>query len=105
MNIDLIIRAIISAFIIVSSPLVLVGIKKLVDKVKDDKLRELVLTFVEAADQMLKQVDPTGEQRKQYVLNSLKEMGVENNTYVNALIEQAVLGLWYYKPTVEEKEV
>ncbi len=103
MNTDLIFRIIISAFIIVSSPFIIVGIKRLVDKIKDDKLRETIITFVEAADQMLKRVDPTGEKRKQYVLDSLKELGIEENTYVNALIEQAVLGLWYYQP--KEKEV
>ena len=103
-NLDLILRVVVSAFIVVFSPLALVLIKKYVDKVQDEKLRRIVLTFVEAADQMLKKVDPTGEQRKAYVLKSLADMGINNSAYVNALIEQAVLGLWYYTPEVEEPE-
>lgn len=100
-NLDLIFKLVVSAFIIVSSPLIIILIKKVVDKIKDARLREIILTFVEAADQMLKKVDPTGEQRKAYVLKSLAELGIENNAYINALIEQAVLGLWYYQPEQE----
>lgn len=94
MDVNLILRIVVSVFIIVSSPFILRLIKKYVDKIQDEKLRSIVLTFVEAADQMLKETDPTGEKRKAYVLESLKELGIENSTYINALIEQAVLGLW-----------
>lgn len=104
MDVNLILRIIVSVFILVLSPFVLSLVKKYIDKVQDDKLRRIILTFVEAADQLLKKVDPTGEQRKAYVLMSLKELGIDNNAYVNALIEQAVLGLWYYTP-VDKVEV
>ena len=106
MNPDLILKVVVS--ILVLSPLVIAYIKKLVDKAQDEKLRELILTFVEAADQMLKAVDPTGEKRKEYVLKSLHELNIEWSPYIDALIEQAVLGLWYYQPnkeiSTEEKE-
>lgn len=102
MDVSLVLKIVVSVVIVILSPLVLVLIKKYVDKVQDDKLRNIILTFVEAADQMLKKVDPTGEERKAYVLKSLKDMGIMESAYVNALIEQAVLGLWYYTP--EEKE-
>ena len=101
MDVNLILKVVVSVFILVLSPFVLSLFKKYIDKVQDDKLRNIILTFVEAADQMLKKVDPTGEQRKEYVLKSLEEMGIKNNAYINALIEQAVLGLWYYQPEQE----
>ena len=106
MEVEKITKIVVSAFIIVASPFVLLLIKRFADKIKDDKLRDIIVTFVEAADQMLKKVDPTGEQRKAYVLKALEEVGITNSAYVNALIEQAVLGLWYYEPnTKDEKEV
>ena len=105
MDVNLILKVVVSVAILALSPFVLSLFKKYIDKVQDDKLRNIILTFVEAADQMLKKVDPTGEDRKAYVLRSLHEMGIEENTYINALIEQAVLGLWYFDPEVEEKKV
>ena len=99
----MIMKVVVSAFIIVASPLVLVLIKKLIDRVQDAKLRETILTFVEAADQMLKKVDPTGEKRKEYVIKCLEELGIMQSAYINALIEQAVLGLWYFGPDTEEE--
>ena len=104
MEVEQITKLVVSAFIIVASPFVLLLIKRFADKIKDDKLRETIVTFVEAADQMLKKVDPTGEQRKAYVLKALEEVGITNSAYVNALIEQAVLGLWYFNPADRKKE-
>lgn len=89
-----IIRITLCVLIVVSSPLILSIIKKYLDKLKDDKLRSMVKTFVEAAEQTLKDKDPTGEKRKQYVINSLKSLDIDYNDYVDALIEQAVLLLW-----------
>lgn len=89
-----IIRITLCAFIVVSSPLVLRAIKKYVDNVEDQKLRNIVTTFVEAAEQLYKEVDETGERRKQYVINSLESLGIKYNAYVDALIEQAVLMLF-----------
>ena len=80
-------------------------VRKNIKKIEDQKLRDTILTFVEAADQMLKEQDPTGEARKQYVVDSLNSMDIEVDEYVNALIEQAVLGLWYYQPNKEEPEI
>lgn len=105
MEVEQITKLVVSAFIIVASPFVLLLIKRFADKIKDDKFRETIVTFVEAADQMLKKVDPTGEQRKEYVLKALEEVGITNSAYVNALIEQAVLGLWYFNPVDRKKEV
>ena len=82
------------ALIVVSSPLVLMIIKNYLDKLKDDRLRYIVQTYVEAAEQLLKEIDPTGEKRLQYVLDSLAKMGISNNDYVRALIEQVVLNIF-----------
>ena len=104
MTADLVLRIVVSLAILILSPYAIALIKKYVDKAQDEKLRRLILTFVEAADQMLKRVDPTGEERKAYVLKSLRDLDIECDEYVNALIEQAVLGLWYFKPEEETKE-
>lgn len=89
-----IIRITLCALIVVSSPLVLLIIKNYLDKLRDDKLRYIVQTYVEAAEQLLKEIDSTGEKRLQFVLDSLSKMGIPNNDYVRALIEQVVLNLF-----------
>ena len=89
-----IIRITLCALVVVSSPLVLMIIKNYLDKLRDDKLRYIVQTYVEAAEQLLKEIDSTGEKRLQFVLDSLSKMGIPNNDYVRALIEQVVLNLF-----------
>lgn len=52
----------------------------------------IVLEIVAAAEQMLKDKDPTGEKRKQYVLDRLKNKGIDiNMDELNDMIESAVL--------------
>lgn len=87
-------RITLCALIVVSSPLVLMIIKNYLDKLRDDKLRYIVQTYVEAAEQLLKEIDSTGEKRLQFVLDSLNKMGIPNNDYVRALIEQMVLNIF-----------
>lgn len=54
-------------------------------------LVELVEDFCAAAEQELKEDDPTGEKRKARVYELLAEAGVEVSNIVDALIEAAVL--------------
>lgn len=52
----------------------------------------IVLEIVAAAEQMLKDKDPTGEKRKQYVLDRLKDKEIDiNMDELNDMIESAVL--------------
>lgn len=60
---------------------------------KIDKVGELVNVFVAAAEQLLKQDDPTGEKRKAYVVDQLKALGYEVTEWINAYIESAVYNL------------
>jgi hypothetical protein len=87
-------RITLCALVVVSSPLILMIIKNYLDKLRDDKLRYIVQTYVEAAEQLLKEIDSTGEKRLQFVLDSLQKMGIPNNDYVRALIEQMVLNIF-----------
>ena len=50
----------------------------------------MVRAFAQAAEQLLHDADPTGQQRKQFVLNQLQEMGVEITEAVINMIEGAV---------------
>ena len=59
----------------------------------NDDLRRLVEQFCAAAEQQLKADDPTGEQRKEYVYNLLKEAEIEVTEIVDALIEAAVYNI------------
>ncbi len=60
---------------------------------KINKIGELVTVFVAAAEQLLKEDDPTGEKRKAYVVDQLKALGYEVTEWVNAYIESAVYNL------------
>ena len=64
--------------------------------IEDKKLRDLVETFVDAAEQLLKDEDPTGEKRKEYVVNQLHLLEIEVNGLVNAMIEEEVFRLNSY---------
>ena len=64
--------------------------------IEDKKLRDLVETFVDAAEQLLKDEDPTGEKRKEYVVNQLHLLEIEVNGLVNAMIEEEVFKLNSY---------
>ncbi|MCR4963275.1 MAG: phage holin family protein [Firmicutes bacterium] len=52
-----------------------------------------IYQFVEAAEQQLKNGDPGGTARKQYVVGLLEELGVEISAAINARIEAAVYDL------------
>lgn len=64
--------------------------------IEDKKLRDLVETFVNAAEQLLKDEDPTGEKRKEYVVNQLHLLEIEATGLVNAMIEDEVFRLNSY---------
>ena len=64
--------------------------------IEDKKLRDLVETFVNAAEQLLKDEDPTGEKRKEYVVNQLHLLEIEVTGLVNAMIEEEVFRLNSY---------
>lgn len=53
----------------------------------------IIWQFVYAAEQMFKDEDPTGEQRKDYVLHRLKNLGIVITDLINAKIESAVFDL------------
>ena len=91
--IPLILKTYVIIFLVVITPKVKVLINKFLARNENDKLRSLVKTFVEAAEQMLKEQDPTGEKRKQYVVEQLQLLNVEITNYINALIEQEVLNI------------
>ena len=46
--------------------------------------------FAQAAEQLLKEEDPTGEKRMRYVTERLEELGVEVTEAVVAMVESAV---------------
>lgn len=53
----------------------------------------LIDSFVEAAEQMFKLNDPTGEKRKTYVEEQLVSLGFAINSQIDAYIEAAVYGI------------
>lgn len=59
-------------------------------KVETEELITIILQFVQAAEQLLKDNDPTGEKRKQYVYEKLVALGYEVTEYVASLVEGAV---------------
>lgn len=67
-----------------------------IKSIEDSKLRDLVETFVNAAEQLLKDEDPTGEKRKEYVVNQLHLLEIEVTGLVNAMIEEEVFRLNSY---------
>lgn len=60
---------------------------------KEAKLWELVSTFCQAAEQMLKAEDPTGEKRKKYVVDQLTKLGYAVTEEINAMIESTVFNI------------
>ena len=57
---------------------------------KANNLDLIIWQFVNAAEQMFKDEDPTGKQRKEYVLHRLKDLGYTMTDFLNAKIESAV---------------
>ena len=54
---------------------------------------KLITALVEAAEQTLKEDDPTGQLRKNYVVTQLRALNYEMTEQVDALIEAAVYGV------------
>lgn len=57
------------------------------------ELDRLIYDFVACAEQTLKENDPTGKLRKQYVVEQLNALGFAVNQEINARIEAAVYGI------------
>ncbi len=65
----------------------------LITKIKNGQASEvdlLIADFVAAAEQELKKNDPTGEKRKQYVIDCLLSLGILITKEIDARIEAAV---------------
>lgn len=90
MDLDLILRGTLSIAVVFIVPLLLVILKKHVNALHNDELKRTVEIFVKAAEQMLKEEDPTGEKRKQFVIDKLTEMGIKHSALIDALIEACV---------------
>ena len=60
------------------------------EALESQEFRNIVLCFVQAADQLLKDDDPTGEKRKQYVIENLEALGYEITDTVITMIEGSV---------------
>lgn len=56
-------------------------------------LVKLITALVEAAEQTLKDEDPSGKHRKAYVVSELKELGYDITDQIDAMIEAAVYGI------------
>lgn len=66
-------------------------------------LSNTVKTLVAAAEELLKEDDPTGEKRKAYVTEQLEALEVEVTNYVDALIESCVRDLGHTVTTTTKK--
>ena len=60
---------------------------------KNEDARKLIESFVKAAEQLLKVDDPTGQKRKEYVIQMLRDIGAEVDEGLDAEIEAAVYRL------------
>lgn len=75
------------------------------DIAKQEKLYNMVLKGAEAAEQILKILDPDGIKRKAFVLNYLKNKGVNIFEYdVDVMIEAAVLEINKANEKLKPKE-
>lgn len=59
-------------------------------KMETEELLKIILAFVQAAEQLLKEDDPTGEKRQQYVYDKLVELGYDVTDTVASFVEGAV---------------
>lgn len=60
------------------------------EALESQEFRNIVLCFVQAADQLLKDDDPTGEKRMKYVLDNIEALGYEITESIIAIIEGSV---------------
>ncbi len=63
------------------------------ESIENRDLLLLIDSFVEAAEQLFKADDPTGEKRKSYVEEQLTQLGYLVNDRIDAYIEAAVYEL------------
>lgn len=84
--------AVVVALIAYIEPIIKAWITAKVEQIKNDKLRLLVLTFVDSAEQQYKE-PKSGAQKKEYVITELKKLGYELTEELNAMIESAVYNL------------
>lgn len=63
------------------------------ESIENKDLLLLIDSFVEAAEQMLKVDDPTGQKRKAYVVEQLTALGYAMNDQIEAYIEASVFEL------------
>lgn len=69
------------------------ALKARINAEQANELDRLIYDFVAAAEQQLKEKDPTGKLRKQYVTENLMELGFAISKEINARIEAAVYGI------------
>lgn len=60
------------------------------DAATTERVMALVAIFAQAAEQLLKADDPTGEKRREYVIEELRKLGIQITEDVLAMIEGAV---------------
>lgn len=77
------------------------------DATTDENIRRLVESFARAAEQLYHDQDPAGTQRKQFVQDQLRALGVEVTEAVINMIEGAVweINTENKKALVQTKEI
>ena len=70
------------------------------DREAAEQIFALAGIFAQAAEQLWREEDPTGEKRMQYVTERLEELGVEVTEAVVAMVESTV---WSINATSKEK--
>ena len=94
--INLIVEIIFALFVVGCLYFLSLAGKRLQAEIEDGdatQFEKIIYKFVRAAEQMLKKDDPDGTKRKEYVIDRLRELGVEITNEIEALIEAAVYDL------------
>lgn len=94
MKFDIVLQSLLSLTIVLSLPYLFLFIKEKAAQIKDLRIRAVVDSLVNAADQLLKKEDPTGEKRKAFVIKRLEDLNIKVTDYVDALIESTVYNIW-----------
>lgn len=82
-----------TVLVAVLTPKVQAWVEERIGREKAEKLLETIKMFVEAAEQLLRDSDPTGQLRKQFVRDHLEVMGIAYTVEIDALIEGLVYEL------------
>lgn len=88
-----ILAAVVVALLAYLSPKIEAWLKANTDSAEEESIRRLVRSFCRAAEQLLKEDDPTGEKRHKYVLEQLEALGVEITELVLGMIEGEVFNI------------